>query len=330
MKRKVLFIVIPIVFILVYLFFGNDIASIKQVEYIEPSSTLKGEWFELPSKNREIKSMAFGNEVYVGVGEDLLGYSYDGRQWDFLNEGSISGVINEVIFANGRFVAVGYDRIYTSLNGREWKETEIGADNHLFSIAYGNGKFVSVGSVGVFTSEDGVKWEYHRDSLYWTNLWGICFGDNQFVAVGPYISATSKDGIIWEYKKIPFKKGMGYLHGVAYANGRFIAIGGADDQGSMIWSSKNGLQWKEVFKVRDINFSGNTIDNQFYFTGNHGLLYSKDGEQWNYIQSERSLADVMLVDESLLITGMGSSERDGSSILSAQILIIPQNEISSK
>lgn len=301
--------------------------STKQIEYIESSSTLQGEWFELPTKSHEIKSVAFGNGVYVGVGEGFLGYSNDGREWEFIKyEDGPSDLINEVIFAKGVFVAVGYDKIYTSPNGREWKEIGIGADNHLFSVVYGNGKFVSVGSVGVFTSEDGVQWEHHRDSLYWTNLWSICFGDNQFVAVGPYIAATSIDGIEWEYNEIPFNDGMGYLSSVTYANGKYISIGGIDDKGSMVWSSKDGLEWNGILKVRDLNFSGNSLDNQFYFTGNRGLLYSKDGEEWKYFKSERSLDDVILVNKSLIITGMSSW--DGSSTLpGAPILIIPQNDI---
>lgn len=320
--KKSLFIFLMAIFT----FFLMGKYLINNLEYIEPANELKGEWLELSSISRAFNSIAHGNDVFVAVGEGIVAYSPNGRDWVYTENESI-GIINDITFANGRFVAVGNDKIYSSINGLTWTETDIGKDNNLFSVAYGNGAFIAVGSVGVFSSIDGITWEHDRNNLYWTTFWSVCFGNNKFVAVGPYSVASSNDGQTWVSNDIPFKNGMGYLTSVAYSKGKFIALGGLDDNGSMIWSSNNGQNWDTVAKVHGSGFKGNIIDDQFFFAGNSGLLYSSNGNEWllKSLPPDKNLYDIVKGNNKLIAVGLLGW--DGNSpVPSAPIMLIDIND----
>ncbi|RXZ79775.1 hypothetical protein EBB07_21315 [Paenibacillaceae bacterium] len=321
--KRFIIIVSSILLIIVSVILVKVKTAKPTIKYIEFSSELKGERLALPTKSRAIDTIAFGDGVFVGAGESVLGHSTNGSDWDFyMDQDSSSHLLNDVIYADGRFVAVGNGIIMSSPNGIDWEEFDIGQENNLHSVAYGNGKFVAVGMVGVFTSEDGIAWTHDRSNLYWTMFWSICFGNDYFVAVGPYTVAYSKDGARWGLKSIPYDKGMGYLTSVACSNGKYIALGGLDSHGSTIWSSENAQDWHPIAKVRDLAFEGNVIDNQFFFTGNRGLLYSKDGVDWDYLQAPQGmeLEDVAFGNGQYLFTGL--TYWDGNSpVPSAPILI---------
>jgi len=325
MKTKLLvFIILPIVLTIIL----NKMNAAKPIKYIESSSELDGKWLELPTKSRAIDSITFGNGVFVGVGEGIIGHSANGRNWEFyMDQDGPSDILNDVIYADDRFVAVGNGIIYSSLNGVEWKKTNIGKENNLSSVTYGNDKFIAVGSIGVFSSSDGITWTHDRDNLYWTTFWSICFGKNQYVAVGPYTVASSKDGVNWVSKEIPFRGGMGYLSSVVYSNERYTAVGGIDVNGSTIWSSENGLDWKSIAKVDDLGLKGNVIDNQIFFAGNKGLLYSEDGIKWGIkkLPQGKNSTDITSGNNMLVVTGLSSW--DGNSpVPSAPVLIIHKSE----
>jgi len=129
------------------------------------------------------------------------------------------------------------------------------------------------------------------ESSYVFSPQSIIFANNLFVAVGGYISVGgqigwSDDGIKWKViESTPF--GTSVINGIAYGNGKFIAVG---EDGKMA-SSTDGKTWTSVdasavfgtSNIYDIAYG----NNQFYAVGSSTLLdnakcgYSKDnGATW--------------------------------------------------
>lgn len=147
---------------------GTDITNGK-VKIL--TSTYGETWTErVTGITGRLLHVAFGNGVFVAVGEDGSGNvkiltSPDGETWTERDPG-FSGSLNGIAYDNtdGVFAAVGNDgssvRILTSTdNGENWniKDTNItGAKTGVLQrIAYGNGVFVAVGGTMIMElSED--------------------------------------------------------------------------------------------------------------------------------------------------------------------------------
>lgn len=252
------------------------------LSYLEPSGYIEGNMVELPKKNSLLNSITFGNELFVGVGSGEIASSKDGETWSYhsINSNESIGMLNDITYGNRRFVAVGYQEIITSLDGVNWSKIELEIKNHLQSVTYGNGVFIAVGSGGsdgVLRSTDGLIWEKYSSYRHWS----VCFGNGLFVAVGPYESSYSSDGISWTRVTIPEKSGGGYLSTVAYGNGQFIAAGGRDDFGSVLWTSENGSNWRAILRVKDHISDMKYENGQFLLAGTDSFIYSKDGHTWD-------------------------------------------------
>jgi photosystem II stability/assembly factor-like uncharacterized protein len=160
------------------------------------------------------------------------------------------------------------------LDGVNWSKVESEIKNPLQSVTYGNSIFVAVGSGGygaVMRSNDGLIWEKYDSYPHWS----VCYGDGLFVAVGAYESSFSSDGITWTRVTIPEKSGGGYLNTVAYGNGKFIAAGGRDDLGSVLWTSENGSNWKAIMRVKDHIIDMKYAHGQLLLAGIDSFIYSE-------------------------------------------------------
>ena len=95
-----------------------------------------------------IKSMAFGNGVYIAVAEDRILRSADGVNWETVqmtNHFNSSHSLYRVVFAEGKFVVGGDCVIYTSMdNGSSW--WTFSSSVAMDSVAYGDGKFMLTSS----------------------------------------------------------------------------------------------------------------------------------------------------------------------------------------
>ncbi len=95
-----------------------------------------------------IKSMAFGNGVYIAVAEDRILRSADGVKWETVqmtNHFNSSHSLYRVVFAEGKFVVGGDCVIYTSMdNGSSW--WTFNSSVAMDSVAYGDGKFMLTSS----------------------------------------------------------------------------------------------------------------------------------------------------------------------------------------
>lgn len=89
-----------------------------------------------------IKSIAYGNGIFVVCGGNQVFVSYDGL--NYTNYATPIGC-EKVIFADGYFIVVGDGGVIRSRNGIDWEQ--IYTDNTSFyAVGYGNKKLVIVGN----------------------------------------------------------------------------------------------------------------------------------------------------------------------------------------
>ena len=165
-----------------------------------------------------------------------------------------------------------------------------GLTENLKAICFGLGKFVAVGDYVSASSADGKIWSRSTSGNSTFIGYAIAASASRFVAVGRNYSFsqffsgiyTSIDGVTWTNAS-PTRNEI--LRGVAYGNGRFVAVG---DEG-IIWSSADGLQWTAVQLVsrknlEDVQFNGSS----FLAVGDSGTaMLSADGVNWQ----DKSLTD---------------------------------------
>lgn len=188
--------------------------------------------------------------------------------WHWRNPVPAGSDLTAISYGNGVFVAVGVaGTILTSSDGATWTKRASGVTSDLAAVTHGNNTFVVVGANGtILSSPDGVTWT-ERNSGVDNWLQGVTYGNDIFVAVGgyrfdcytpPFVDAsvslgcvpggsccpalvlTSVDGITWTAKTIG--QVVFGLTGVAYGNGRFVAVAsGFYDSG--IFISSDGVDW---------------------------------------------------------------------------------------
>ena len=113
--------------------------------------------------NAPFADLAFGDGIFVAVGENNAFYSQDnGANWF---SGTISGVsyLAGVAYGNGRFVAPDAlsDNVAVSTDGIAWTTVAVGLipPDANRRIGFGGGLFLLTTSFGdVYTSADGVSW----------------------------------------------------------------------------------------------------------------------------------------------------------------------------
>jgi hypothetical protein len=123
----------------------------------------------------------------------------------------------------------------------------------------------------------------------------MCFGIIESSAAETWVAVgyggrrmVSNDGVKWEITAEWAEKGgddSNNLMGLAYGLGKFVAVGGGgfskDQQGGHILVSKDGREWREVYKdafrVNPVVFGSKS----FVAGGpDRTLLWSDDGEKW--------------------------------------------------
>jgi len=204
--------------------------------------------------NSTINGMAFGNGVFVSVG-DVANGSGSGYIATIAADGTVtrrvSGTGNaliDLIFNNGRFICVGLSStiIYSDNSGASWQTAALTGIN-FSSIAASNNTLVAVGGGGLYSisTNNGTTW-----------------------AASAAVGVTSQN-----------------LRGIAFANGIYVAVG---DAGTII-ATTNGTTYTlrtsgTTTNLNSVMFS--TRDNLWYAAGNGGvLLYSPDAGTWTAVQN---------------------------------------------
>lgn len=211
-----------------------------------------------------------------------------------------------VVSSTTQLVAVGTDGcIKTSPDALTWTNRISGTTNILFAITYNNGQYVVVGDEGtILTSPDGIIWT-QRSSGTKNPLLAIVFADGQYIATGDMGTIiTSPDGITWTNRESVVSRIS--IDGIAYGNGRYVAIGEVYydgnsifkqllfDRAQDIWNnsisarehtvliSPDGIRWSNKPLNQPYDLYGITFANgQFVAVGKNGIIMtSPDGTAW--------------------------------------------------
>jgi hypothetical protein len=213
-----------------------------------------------------LSSVAHGNGTFVIVGGRVL-ISADGISWSQIQSAD-NYDIRYITYGGDIFVGASrYGRILTSTDGIVWTETFSDNTYGFHSVFYGNGTVFVVGdrysNLGVILSSlDAFDWTITSGTT--NELWGVTYGSNNFVAVGRGNAIlTSPNGVRWTKR---FSEIEGYLHGVTFGNGFFVAAGGYFDEAttsrrSTIITSQDGIDWSKTLSEVDDYLNGVTYGN---------------------------------------------------------------------
>ena len=193
---------------------GNSVAS----------DTIK---YRTNGTTQNFNAIAFGNNMFVGVGDRGISYSYDGILWDsagrcvFTN--SAGTVINSFPLGSVTYGTVGGNPLFV-------------AASNSTSVEY-----------GIVISSDGINWRQVALTFAFTSqAWqGVAFGNGVFVAVNNTASGVgnritwSNDGETWNFSTVP---NLNTLTCVAFGNGVFVALANSG-VGNRCMTSTDGSLW---------------------------------------------------------------------------------------
>ncbi|GEM_PF-5572375 len=174
-----------------------------------------------------------GNCVAVGKSGTIL-YSDNGLNWIQVGAGTTTKDLNSVVWGNGTWVAVADQQtILYSNDGQVWTAATIsgGSTDALYDVTTnGSGTFVAVGQDNcAYSTDGGQNWTVSLISLG-TSYYGIAYdGLSRWVTVGAVgrIYHSNDNGQTWTIAASSETVTTSPLSGLAFGNGKFIAVGPA-------------------------------------------------------------------------------------------------------
>ncbi len=254
--------------------------------------------------------------VVVGQAGMIL-TSPDGQTWAPQRSGTDQNLTG-ITSSGSLLVCTGEEgTVLTSINGTNWFPRLRVPGQSLGRIAFGGGRFVAVGTqwdvnqtvrtAQVLVSTNGTDWSLGFN-LPDSTLEDVTYGNGSFVVVGADdrrgigLVVTSSDSVRWEGFSVgslpPYPA---RLHGTAYGNGRFVAVGDG-----ILLTSQNGQDWviphQNGFYFRGVRFVAGT----FVGAGLDGEVgISEDGVNWSPhpTPSSQVVTDILDLDETILMIG---------------------------
>ncbi|TXK83997.1 X2-like carbohydrate binding domain-containing protein [Paenibacillus sp. N3.4] len=231
----------------------------------------------------DAKSISFGNNVFVAVGDGKIRRSVDGITWSVTDDGG--QYFQTITFGNGFFVAGGNSGVIkTSTDGITWTLTNSNSltQTTISAVSYLNGKYIAqvYWVTYILTSDDGKTWTKSAGTVT-TFMHGNAFAyaNGNYVNVGYNSFSYSSNLTNWTQDYF----GDSIIMYGAASNGSIIAAVG--DRGN-IKTSSNGTNWTVRMSgtteaLRSVVYAGN----QFVAVGNQTIVTSPDGITWTARQS---------------------------------------------
>ena len=235
---------------------------------------------------KELHSIAYGNYMYVAVGELESQEEYratvltsrDGITWIERTPDLPTRNFEAIIYKNGMFVATGENGIIaTTQDGIEW--TVQTAGNYVSSVIFGKGLFLSVYSDAgrghyIQTSPDGITWT-EKITGATKSLIEVAYGEGKYIAVGyEGTIISSLDLTTWTEETSGVNDD---ITSVIYANGLFIAT----CPSSCVLTSPDGITWtanNNVTGLWKVIFGNNMFVGIGVYL--NYILTSYDGATW--------------------------------------------------
>jgi hypothetical protein len=186
-------------------------------------------------KSLLIRTVSWGPQGFVALGDRLIYWSLDGLEWATSEKPEGSGWMSGSVYGAGRYVSAGGTGAMWSDDGRTWQSVQVMRGIAIRDMTYGNGVFVAVGDKGFrATSSDGEAWSVHHAPVEGEpGLNGVAFGAGQFLAVGGAgVRMTSTDGVTWqdevlweEPERTMSEEARLSLAGAVYAGNQWVVVG---------------------------------------------------------------------------------------------------------
>jgi hypothetical protein len=267
------------------------------------------QWTAIPAATaNSITGVAYGSSKFFAVGGIGTGawgaYSPNGSSWTGVDirTNLFNRDLSNVVFAGDRFLAsTGSGNspfVAYSLDGiNSWTATSVGFGCK--GLAYGNGTFVVGGQQGKMAySPDGTNWTTLADTATTFNqgngqqkyINAIVYGARRFVAGGGKgHAAYSADGVNWTgvaQTEVIFDDG--FINGIAYGNGKFVAVGGLDAGPGKGAFSVDGVNWYQTGDIKigaDTKITGVAYGGGYFVAvDNKGAAsYSSNGIVWTLV-----------------------------------------------
>ena len=188
-----------------------------------------------------------GTQLMIVAGNNGYIYDENSTDWTIRTTPSAGGWL-DITWSGSLYVAVGStggtDCVMTSPDGITWTQRTGSAASVWYGTAYGNSIFVAVarsGATRAMSSPDGITWTSRTIAA---SSWkSVAFGNGIFVAVDAATPYTSTDGITWTAQTLAMPNRL--WADVIYANGQFVAVGGADTTGDLVAVSEDGINWTQ-------------------------------------------------------------------------------------
>jgi len=260
----------------------------------------------LPVDYERIWHLAYGNQMFVAVGDYAIHISKDGRNWTKIRDPK--AYWSRIYFVNGRFFLFGFDytdstrqtskrKLYYSEDGKTWKALEFDKtqDHHNpypRIIVHNGSEFVAIMNDGIQISKDGVRWtSFYQYPMSGGKLSSVAHHNGQYVFVGggldiDEVKKASTAFILvlengkWSstviHEQYP-------LYDVTWTGTQYLGVG---HKGTMM-VSVDGKRWNLLPEVTEENLhSVELLNNVIYVTGSNGLIMtSRDGSTWTKHQT---------------------------------------------
>lgn len=270
------------------------------------------------------------NVQAVAVGYPTL----DGAEY-----GTSPGLISLLYSYNGTswYEGAGSNFNYTIDNPETTSGQYIGG-----GVAYGNGKWVATGynasnDINIIYSNDGINWNnanrYDGLSIFYngesttSNQRGqkVAYGNGRWVATGksePNDNSNilySNDGISWYTATMTDGTSIFYGvstvdggKGIAYGNGRWVAVGHSDtDEGNILYSD-NGISWQRA----EMNNGTSPFINGVGDSSGLNVIYNSGSNLWMAV-GHTSDYNNLLVSHNGISWAVQNSTLEGSSFFAS-------------
>jgi photosystem II stability/assembly factor-like uncharacterized protein len=229
----------------------------------------------------DLRGLTFGNNQFVAVGEKGTVFTSPfGDVWTLRASGTTFD-LEGVAVADGVYVAVGEGFTFlTSRNGVDWSAQKSGTRNSLRHVSYAADLFVAVGDFGTILTATGIlppgldRWTLRNPLPSGPALREVIYANGIYMAVGDGGTIlASTDGLNWTTRDSGVDEP---ITGIAYGNGRFVAVGGQN-----ILVSEDTLEWTVqttwLVPLYTVTFGANI----FVAVGAEShILHSADGIIW--------------------------------------------------
>ena len=240
-----------------------------------------------------LNSVFWDGEIFAGAGgEGTVAFSQDGFDWEEKDTGSDLH-LSDIVAASGEWIATHRDgnSFLVSEDGDEWSMVDTQPGPGLNAITRFQGQLVAAGAAGSLLSGPSPSEMEGNESVTTLPLADVAHNGTIYVAVGGgYRWPLDQFGFIDPNERVLMSSAdleewtvhdtgdAGSLYGVAYGDGRFVAVG----EGGTVLTSSNGLDWTQRQSGTDQRLNAIAYGDGFFVAvGNEGFVgVSSDGIEW--------------------------------------------------